>query len=244
MARSNLNVYFNNFSSSGEQTLIEDLCIEALSIYGMECYYCPRTLINFDRVYGEDTISQYLSSYYIPMYVKNVQGFGGDGDFLSKFNLQIRDSMTFTVARRSFADEIGVIQNLDRPQEGDLVWFPLNNKIFVIKFVEHESIFYQMGALQVWDLSCELWEYSNEILATGIQEIDQIQTTYAFDLTSSNLQTELRERITTEDGYPLVLEEFDYVVQVGQPFTDNDALQTEADTFIDFTEANPFGSNV
>lgn len=244
MGKSNLNVYFNNFSSSGEQDLIESLMIESISIYGMECYYCPRTLVNFNQVYGEDTISQYLSSYYIPMYIKNVQGFGGDGDFLSKFNLQIRDTVTFTVARRSFADEIGSIQNLDRPQEGDLVYFPLNNKIFVIKFVEHESIFYQMGALQVWDLSCELWEYSNEILATGIAEIDSIQTTYAFDLTSFGIKTETGYRLADENGYPLVLEEYDYTTQVAQPFTDNDALQTEADTFIDFTEANPFGENV
>ena len=243
MGKSNLNVYFNNFNSSGEQDLIESLTIEALSIYGMECYYCPRTLINYNQVYGEDSISQYLSSYYIPMYIKNVQGFGGDGDFLSKFNLQIRDTITFTVARRSFADEIGSIAYLDRPQEGDLVYFPLNNKIFVIKFVEHEAIFYQMGALQTWDLSCELWEYSNEILATGIQEIDQIQKTYAFDLTSFGILTEAGERITDENTYPLVLEEYDYVTQVGLPFTDNDAIQSEAETFIDFSEANPFGEN-
>lgn len=244
MAKSNLNVYFNNFSSSGEQTLIEDLIIESISIYGMECYYIPRTVIKYDKIYGEDTISQYLSSYYIPMYIKNVQGFGGDGDFLSKFNLQIRDSMIFTVARRSFADEIGSVASLDRPQEGDLVYFPLNNKVFVIKFVEHESIFYQMGALQVWDLSCELWEYSNEILSTGIQEIDQLQKTFAYDLTSFSILAENGERVYAESGHNIVLEEYDYDTQVGEYLNENDTLQNEVNDFLDWTEENPFGSNV
>lgn len=243
MGKSNLNVYFNNFASSGEQTLIEDLIIESISIYGMECYYCPRTLLNYDKIYGEDTVSQYLSSFYTPMYIKNVQGFGGDGDFLSKFNIQIRDTMIFTLARRTFADEVGAVANLDRPQEGDIIYFPLNNKVFVIKFVEHEAIFYQMGSLQTYDLSCEMWEYSNEILSTGIQEIDQLQKTFAYDLTSFAILSESNERVYGEDGYSLVLEDYDYEEQVGDNLTDNEELQTEVNTFLDWSVQNPFGSN-
>jgi len=243
MSKSNLNVYFNNYNSSGEQRLIEDLIIESISIYGMECYYCPRQLINYDKIYGEDSVSQYLSSYYIPMYIKNIHGFGGDGDFLSKFNLQIRDSVIFTVARRSFADEIGQYASIDRPQEGDLIFFPLNNKIFVVKFVEHEAIFYQMGALQTWDLSCELWEYSNEILATGITQIDQLQKDFAFDFTSFSILTESNQRIFSESGYNVVLENFDYEEQVGENLTENKKFQDEVDNILDWSENNPFGSN-
>lgn len=243
MPGTNLNVYFNDFDNFGEQDLIESLIIESINIYGMECYYCPRTLVNLDSIYREDAVSQYLSSFYIPMYIKNIQGFGGDGDFLSKFNLQIRDSITFTVARRSWADEIGASANLDRPQEGDLVYFPQNGKIYVIKFVEHEAIFYQMGALQTWDLQCELWEYSNETLDTGIPAIDQIQKSYAFDLTSFSILTENRERIMDEEGFPLVLEEYVYEDQVGDAFSNNLDLQEEANDFLDWSEINPFGTN-
>ena len=243
MAKSNLNVFFNNFNQTGEQNLLEDLIIESLSIYGMECYYIPRTLQNFDEVYGEDSVSQYLSSYYIPMYIKNVQGFGGDGDFLSKFNLQIRDTMTFTVSRRSWASEVGVVANLDRPQEGDLVYFPQNSKIFVIKFVEHEDVFYQLGKLYVWDLQCELWEYSNEILSTGIAEIDALQKSYAYDLTTFSILTEARERISDERGFNIIQERYDYETQVNDYLTENIEIQTEANNFLDFTETNPIGTN-
>lgn len=244
MVKSNLNVYFNNFNSSGEQKLIEDLIIESISIYGMECYYCPRTLVNYDKIYGEDTISQYLSSYYIPMYIKNVHGFGGDGDFLSKFNLQIRDTIIFTVARRTFAEEVGLSANLIRPQEGDLIYFPINNKIFVIKFVEHEAIFYQMGSLQTYDLSCELWEYSNETLATGIEQIDQLQSNFAFDYTSFSILTENGDMIYSQNGHNIVLENFDYDEQVGQYLNENQKLQDEVENFLDWSATNPFGENV
>lgn len=244
MAKSNLNVFFNNYASSGEQKLIEDLIIESIGIYGMECWYIPRTLVNYDKIYGEDPISEYNSSYYIPMYIKNVQGFGGDGDFLSKFNLQIRDSITFTVARKSFSEEIGNDAGLDRPQEGDLIWFPQNSKAFVIKFVEHESIFYQLGALQTWDLECDLWEYSNEILNTGIPEIDQLQKTYAFDTTNFSIMTEDNWQIADENGFPIIQDNYNYEEQVGEFLTDNEPLQTETEEFLDFTHTNPFGENV
>ena len=145
------NVFFNNFTNSQEQVLIEDLVIESIKIYGHDVYYCPRTLVNKDEIYGEDSISKYNTQYMVEMYVKNVMGFEGEGDFMSKFNLQVRDQMTLTIARRTFFDEIGNIESINRPQEGDLVYFPLNKKIFVVKFVEHEAIFYQMGALQTYD---------------------------------------------------------------------------------------------
>jgi hypothetical protein len=244
MGKSNLNVFFNNYASFGEQTLIEDLIIESIGIYGLECWYIPRTLVNYNEVYGEDAVSQYLSSYYIPMYIKNINGFGGDGDFLSKFNIQIRDTVTFTVARRSWLADIGTPAALARPQEGDLIWFPLNQKTFVIKFVEHESIFYQMGALQTWDLDCELWEYSNELLATGIPEIDNLQKNYAFDLTSFPILTENGFRLSAENGFNIIQEEYNFETQVGDHLGDNLEIQDEADEFLDFTVINPIGRNV
>ena len=233
-------VFFNNFFSSQEQQLIENLIIESISIYGMDVYYLPRTLTNKDEIYGEDNLSVYKSSYFVDMYIKDVMGFRGDGDFLSKFNLQIRDQMTFTIARRTFFDEIASVESIERPREGDLIYFPLNKKVFVVKFVEHEAIFYQMGALQTFDLITELWEYSNEVFETGIAEIDALQKKYSFDMSQFGLLTEDKKFITTEDGFDIVREEYDFSTQVGDSLEDNIEIETEADNIVDFTEKNPF----
>ena len=177
------NLYFNNFDFSQEQQLVEDLIIEAIKIYGIECYYLPRTLVREDEVFGEDALAKFEQAYPIEMYIKSVDGFQGDGDFLSKFGLEIRDSMVLTVAQRRWEDEVHIQdstpvneeEGIGRPSEGDLVYFPLNGKIFEVKFVEHEAVFYQMGKLQTYDLSLELFEYSHESIDTGVAEIDDIE---------------------------------------------------------------------
>src|SRR5210317_558390 len=153
------NVYFDNFTNTPEQNLIEDLVIESIRIYGHDIWFCPRTLNNYDSTYNEDAISSYDSSYQIEMYIKNVEGFEGEGDFLSKFNIQIRDEITLTVANRTFQNEVGAEEVLVRPREGDLIYMPLTAKVYVIKYAEHEAPnFYQLGALQCYDLRCELFE--------------------------------------------------------------------------------------
>lgn len=238
-------VFFNNFGSSQEQNLIEDLVIESIRIYGHDCFYLPRSLINKDNIYGEDSISEYNEQFMVEMYIKNVMGFKGEGDFLSKFNLQVRDQMTFTIAKRVFFDEIGNVRGFDRPREGDLIYFPLNKKVFVVKFVEHEAVFYQLGALQTYDLECELWEYSNEIMNTGLAEIDLLQKKYSFDMSQFAILTQDSLVITDEDGYDLVQEQYNFVTQVGASFEDNENpanenLQTEAESVINFTDSNPF----
>jgi len=178
------NLYFSNYSFTGEQRLIEDLIIEAIKIYGVECYYLPRTLVNDDDVWGEDASSKFEVAYPLEMYIKNVEGFEGEGDFLSKFGLEIRDSVTLTISQRRFGEELhpdDTTSEAGRPVEGDLIWFPLNGKIFEVKHVEHEAIFYQLGSLQTYDLRCELFEYSSEIIDTGVGVIDDIGAKYSID---------------------------------------------------------------
>lgn len=236
-------VYFNNFASSQEQQLIEDLIIESIRIYGLDMYFMPRQREAFDQIYGEDTLSIFNKAFNIEMYVRSVDGFQGDGDFMSKFGLEIRDRVTFTVSQRVFGEEAGAAgMELYRPKEGDLIFLPLNNKIFEIKFVEHESIFYQLGSLQTYDLTCELFQYSSERFETGIGIIDTLYTNnyltlnnFSQAITDYGLVTEDSNPyfIITEDGYKLVEEEFN---QLG----DNEEIQTESDAFIDFSEANPF----
>jgi hypothetical protein len=233
------NFFFNNFQSSQEQLLIEDLVIESIKIYGLDCWYVPKKLINKDKIYGEDSLSEYNKSYMVEMYVKNVEGFAGEGDFLSKFNVEIRDQITLTIARRTFENEVQYFEfGMTRPREGDLIFLPLNNKVFQIKFVEHEPVFYQMGSLQMYDLKCELFEYSNEIMNTGFQAIDDLESNYSDAMNTFAILTENKLEITMEDGFSLVREEFNLEVQ--DVLSDNYDIETEADAFLDFTEADPF----
>jgi len=236
------NFYFNNFQNSQEQLLIENLVIESIKIYGHDVKYVPRTLQDFDKIYGEDTqTSTFTQALDVEMYIKNVEGFAGDGDFLSKFGVQIKDQITFTVARRSFNDEVGRFLDVVRPREGDLIFFPLNEKLFEIKFVEHEGVFYQLGSLQMYDLKCELFEYQSEVFDTGIVQIDDLYNNYSLDVTRFSLMTEDSKMLTTEDGEILIQESFD--IESVDLAAENDTIQTEAATFLDFSENNPFSEN-
>ena len=227
--------------SSQEQLLIENLIIESIKIYGIDVHYLPKTLVDKDNIYGEDVQSEYNKNYYVEMYIKNVEGFAGQGDFLSKFNVEIRDEITLTVARRTFEDEIAYAETFDRPREGDLIFLPLNNKIFQVKFVEHEPVFYQMGALQMYDLKCELFEYSNEKFRTGIELIDNLEQNYSTATNIFALMTESDLELSDEYGYPILNET--YNLETVDVLADNTDIETEADSFLDFTEMNPFSED-
>jgi hypothetical protein len=183
-------------------------------------------------------LREYVDAIPIEMYIKNIEGFAGEGDFLSKFNIQIRDQITFSVARRSFGAEITTQLDIDRPREGDLIYFPLNRKIFEVKFVEHEAIFYQLGALQMWDLKCELFEYNNEYLNTGIDDVDRLMSEYSTGLSVFGIKTESGLDLTDEEEYSLIQESYD--INENDQLATNDEFQTEAASFIDFTERDPF----
>lgn len=235
------NFYFNNFQSSQEQTLLENLIIESIKIYGQDMLYVPRKLNNKNEVYGEDDISTYENSYMIELFIKSIDGFAGDGNFMSKFGLEIRDQVTFTVARRTFELEITTQGDYDRPREGDLIYFPLNKKLFQIKYVDNKVMFYTLGTLPVFDLVCELFEYSGEQFNTGIPEIDDIQ-----DKLSTNVFDYV---IMTEDSFALMTEDGNYIVNENYKIgsidgnADNDDIEQEALNFLDFTEKDPFSES-
>jgi hypothetical protein len=171
------------------------------------------------------------------MYIKSVDGFSGDGNFLSKFGLEIRDQVIFSVAQRSFYNEIGMYNNQVRPNEGDLIYFPLNNKCFQVKFVNKFEMFYQLGALQTWELTCELFEYSGERMNTGIPEIDAMQKRLSLN--------ELDYALKTEDGYYMTDENGDYITNENYSITNiigtgtNEVFSGESD-IIDFSQIDPF----
>ena len=206
------NLFFNNFANQDEQNLINDLAYESIKIYGIDCGYMAFTEDDTDDILGEARKKYYGAFSHIEMYVKNVEGFEGEGEFLSRFGLDIRDQITFTVAIRRFEQ---LESGKPRPAEGDLIYFPLNKKLFQVQFVEHESIFYPTGSLPVYDLRCELFVYNQQPIATGITEIDAIGTAQAF--TANALAT----ASTTED---------------------NLTIEDEAKSILDFSDSNPFGS--
>ena len=237
------NLFFNNYAFSQEQNLIEDLIIESIQIYGYDCYYLPRTLVAEDTLFGEDTLSKFDNAYSLEMYVKSVDGFEGEGDFLSKFNIEIRDEMVLTVSQRRFGEEVDVFnttEDIGRPSEGDLIYFPLNNKIFEVKFVEHESIFYQMGSLQTYDLRCELFEYSHERLDTGINVIDSVETAFSGDMLDFQLLDEEGNELITEDGFTLSQDGLAFRVEDTDKAANNEQFSSNSIDFIDFSETNPF----
>ena len=170
------NSYFRTFDAKNEQELLHSLTQESIKIYGHDVSYIPRTLVNTDTVLGEDSISEYKDAYSVEMFIKSVDGFEGEGDLISKFGLEVRDQIVFSLARRAWEGlDLGV-----RPKEGDLVYFPLTSKLFQIMFVEHETPFYQNGALPTFDLTCELFVYSDEKIDTDIDDIDVIEQKQSF----------------------------------------------------------------
>ena len=181
MARS---VYFSQ-GSQAEQLTYEDIICESISIYGQDFYYIPRTLVAKDEILGEDRLSQFKTAYGIEMYLETHDGFEGQGAFIQKFGLMMEQSATLTVARRRWEQLIGRFGNTtipSRPNEGDLLYFPLTGGLFEIKFVKHQDPFYQVGKLFVYKLQVELFQYASEKIDTGIKEIDAFESLKSLDL--------------------------------------------------------------
>lgn len=203
-------------------------------------WYCPRVVTAKDEIFGEDALSEYNSAYYLDVYVKNYDAYEGDGQFLSKFNLEIRDQVTLTIAVRTFSNEVQRYNTQLRPFEGDLIYMPVVDRVFIIKYVNQTAIFYQLGKIQMYDLVCEMYEHSGEKLNTGIERIDRIERDYSINMSMYGLLTQDRYKLTTQDGFDILQTGFDLDVQSEDVFSDNEELQEDAAGIIDFSEEDPF----
>jgi len=201
-------------------------------------WYIPRKLGNFDRLYTADDQSHYDQAIMVELYIKSVDGFAGDGNFMSKFGLEIRDQVVFSIAQRIFNEEVGSQTNLVRPNEGDLIYFPLNKKCFQIKYTNKFEMFYQLGALQTWELTCELFEYSDEVINTGIPEIDSLQLNKSANILDYTIADEQGMPLADEQGNYLVNEQYNLNTILGTG--SNETIQNEAAGFVDFTHVDPF----
>ena len=247
------NVYFDTGTTS-EQRLYEDLIIEQLKIYGQDVYYLPRKLANKDTIFGEDPASSFDDSYIIEMYVDNSDGYMGEQEIIKKFGLELRDDIRFTLSKLRWEQLIKKNSDLvaERPQEGDLVYFPTTKAFFEIQFVEHEQPFYQQSALPVYKLSCTRFEYSSERIDTGIAEIDKVEDALSTDTMNFQftLENEVGSLLLENDLGAInyfINEEFTMATQ--QPVDQGKAFETAAgtntsstgDDILDFSERNPFG---
>ncbi len=202
-----VSTYFQQSDYIAEQELIDDLVEESIKIHGIDVSYLPRTLVATDQLYSEDVASKFTKAHSIEMYVESIDGFGGEGDIIGQFGVEIRDQLILSVSQRRWTDL--EINDRVRPFEGDLIYFPLNDKLFEIRFVEHEKVFYQLGNLPLYTLTCELFEYSHEDIDTGVPQIDDIENEYSysmdlvFDSGSGNFQVD--ETITNGDTTGKVL---------------------------------------
>lgn len=195
----------------GFQNEFDSILIESIQFYGHDVTYIPRELVNEDELFGEDTISRFKDTGCIEMYIENVDGFEGDKEFIAQFGIEIRDQATFVVSVTRWKEE--QINDQIKPKEGDLIYMPLTNDLFEVRFVEDDRLFFQQNRTYIYTISCEKFDYSFEEFDTGIPELDSIDDVLENDDDSSN-----------------------------DPFSDNFDIQTDSDAIKDFDEEDPFGS--
>lgn len=238
------NAFFNQYSAvAQEQNLVEDLIIEAIRIYGIDTYYLPRTHINLDYLYTEDTLTKFDDALEMEMYIKTYDGFVGQQEFLSKFGLQVDESITFTLAQKRFTQSLTesilteynhniILENGDdlikeqtydyseitRPREGDLIYLPIAQFMYEIKYVDKVESFFQLGKLYTYEIKADRYEYSSEVIDTDVAEIDEIETDLSAD-TSINPLVEDAD-VTADNAF------------IESRITDDDIL--------DLSENNPF----
>ena len=209
--------------TTAENSLMENLIIESIKMYGNDWYYIPRKLVAKDDILLEDNLSKFTNSYKIEAYMDNIDNFAGQGAFMSKFGMHIEEQAQLTISKKRWNELINRYDATiipDRPCEGDLLYFPISDGLFEIKFVEHQSPFYQLGKLNVWKLKIELFQYSSERLETGMEEIDDFALNMSFDILETGVNKEPGHRDDRQ----------------------NQSFITEGNQIINFDENNPFGN--
>jgi len=265
------NRFFNQYTPvKQEQSLVEDLIIESIKIYGIDGYYLPRTHVNLDKIYGEDASMLFDDALEMELYIKSFDGFAGQEDFLSKFGLQIDESVTFVVSQKRFTqslktsiiteysynmltedgDELLSNRNdvseydydaIVRPREGDMIWIPMFASMYEIKFTQNIENFFQLGKLYTYEIRCDRLEYSSERIDTDVTEIDEIED--QFSLSNTN-----NEKLLDEDTFLFLHEDDTFIVNeadvvvAAEISADNEEIGQKIidDDILDFSEQNPF----
>jgi hypothetical protein len=208
------NQYVNFYTRTNEQTLVENLIVEAIKFYAEDVIYLPRNHVNPDDILNELEYASFTSHANVEVYVKNFSSFQGDGNFFGKFGLEVRDQMTLTMSIRSFNEFVAPVTNKTRPMEGDLIFIPMTNSAYQISYVETAAVFYATGKLQTYDLKCDLFEMSDEIFNTGLP-VDNVYRKYDTTISIDN-----------------------------DAFNQNDAVQVTANSVLDWSDTDFFGEDL
>lgn len=197
-------------TDSGFQAEYDKLIKESIQFYGHDVVYLPRKLVNEDTLFGEDTLAEFRENGCIEMFIESVEGFQGDQDFIAKFGIEVKNQITLVVSQSRWLEEN--INELVRPKEGDLVYLPLTNDLFEIKYVKDDFVFFQQNKNFMFRLTCEEFDYSQEDFDTGIPEIDAIADEFENDDNTDN-----------------------------DPFANNPEIEIGSNAIKDFDEIDPFG---
>ena len=265
------NRHFNQYTPvKQEQSLVEDLIIESIKIYGVDGYYLPRTHVNLDKIYGEDASMLFDDALEMEFYIKSFDGFAGQEDFLSKFGLQIDESVTFVVSQKRFTqslktsiiteysynmltedgDELLSNRNdvseydydaIVRPREGDIIWVPMLKAMYEIKFTQNIENFFQLGKLYTYEIRCDRLEYSSERIDTDVTEIDEIEDQYSLSNTNNEKLLDEDTFLFLHEDDTFIINEADVVV-AAEISADNEEIGQKIidDDILDFSEQNPF----
>lgn len=231
-------VHFDWYTRESEQDLLYDLVAEAVHVNGHDMFYVPRTVQNRDDVFSEAEWHEFNDAFMLEFYVKTTSQMGGEGALLSKFGVELRDEMVVTVAMKTFSEEVLTERpEFLRPREGDAIYVPMIGSLFTVKYVDKKAFFYQLGGLQAYDLSLELYEGSSAVFSTGVPEIDSVYSKITEDIYELALLTEDGHVLSDErDGWALVYETYDSHDDHSQ----NLEFEDTSETVIDWTEADPF----
>ena len=213
-----LNPFFNQFTNTSEQSLYEDLVVEAIRIYAYEMLYLPRTRKETDDIMNEVTMAEFNQAISCEFFIKNFMDFEGEGQILAKFGLEVRDQMTVNLSKRSFEEFIKPNTNSSKPNEGDCIYIPMLDVVYQIKYVSTTPVFYSFGSLNMYEITMELIDFTGEKFNTGDPRIDNKYKEF--------------ENLLTDPDYNL--EDYDLTAQ-------NSVIQSESDDIVDFSENSPFG---
>lgn len=168
------NCYFNFTKSANEHRLYSRLKNEAINIYGDNFYYIKRNSGDYNnitnQILGQDPFQNFTDATLVCLYPENIDGFEGNREMLNKFGFTLSESMKFLIHRKEFS-----LTGLERPEPGDLIYWPTVNRLFKINFVDFDYEFNQLGQNCVWELQADLFQYSSEKIDTKIEEIDVFQ---------------------------------------------------------------------
>lgn len=153
-----INPFVNFHNHANTQALARSLVSESVQMKGVEMYYIRREFVNFDKIFGEDLQAKFKKAYRVAMYIESFDGYSGQQDFFSKFGMQVNDEITCVISPELFNKQA----DGNIAKEGDLIYFPSNQSLFELIWVEPNAPFLQVGQVSQYKITAQKFVYSGE----------------------------------------------------------------------------------